>query len=644
LGARGLDMKYKADNYTFSQLNSLEWLETNGLGAWAMGTLSGINTRKYHSWLVASYNPPTDRFNLVPKITESLSTDSEYHELDANQFGDAIHPKGWVYLDNFEKDLFPSWEFKTPLGTLKRSILMPNGKNLTLVKYKVKAKKATRFHLRLYHIFRDIHALYNQNDYKFEYEVLENELIIKESYSGKQVFIQSTAKVKINLDPEFFNNVSFTTEQARGYDFVENWMTAGFLDVELTNGENELFISLSTERINTKECTKLFDNEVDRRKKLLKKTESDFEKDLILAADQFIVNRKETKSIIAGYPWFTDWGRDTMISLNGLTLATKRFDDAYKILLSFKEVVHKGLIPNRFVEVGSTPEYNTIDATLWFVLAIYQYAKASKKSVAEFYPTLKNILTHHIEGTFYEIKMDTDALLNGGEEGWQLTWMDAKLDGVVVTPRRGKAVEINALWYNVLKIAEHFSTDYDFGFDCKGLASLCKKNFNKKFIKENGALYDVVNDDFSDGSIRPNQAFAGALPFKVISKETAESVINELEKHLLTPHGLRTLNPDNQEFKGCCNGDLHSRDYAYHQGTVWMWLWGAYADTLLYVDEEKGIKKIKKQLKEIEKHFYINGIASLSEVFDGDAPHEAGGCPAQAWSVAEVLRILKRVY
>lgn len=635
-------MKIKYDITDLAQMKSLEWLETNGLGAWAMGSLSGINTRKYHSWLTVSYNPPTDRFVLIPKLTESLSNDTEYCELDANQFGDTIHPEGWKYLDSFDKDFCPSWVYKTTLGTLKRSLIMPYAKNLSIIKYEIKAKRGTKFHIRPYHIFRNIHGLYNQNGYDFEYEISENQLCILEKNTGKKVFIKSSVKTEIHLKPEFYENITYSMEEDRGYDFVETWCTSGYLDIQIKDSE-PIYLCLSSEPLGIELPAELFAREIERRKSLIKKTKTPFEKDLFLAADQFIVNRKDTKSIIAGYPWFTDWGRDTMISLPGLCLSTGRYDDAYQILKSFKEVVKHGLIPNRFVELGSEPEYNTIDATLWFVVAIYQYHKSSGKTIEEFLPTIKSILENHIKGTFYNIKMDSDALLNGGETGWQLTWMDAKLDGVVVTPRRGKAVEINALWYNLLKVCAYFSDVYDFGVDTNALAIKCKKNFQKEFIKSNGALYDVIGKGFKDDSIRPNQAFAGALPFKVISKETAQAIVNEIEKELLTSHGLRTLSRERADYKGCCNGNLHERDYAYHQGTVWMWLWGAYADTKLYVNKESAKKELKKQLKVIETHFYNTGIGSLSEVFDGDSPHNPGGCPAQAWSVAEVLRIYKLV-
>ena len=634
-------MKLKIENQTISELKSLEWLETNGLGAWAMGTLSGINTRKYHSWLTASYNPPTDRVVLIPKLTESLSNAEEYHELDTNEFGDHIHPHGWTYLKEFEKEYYPKWTFKTPLGDLKRSLIMPNGINCTIINYNIKAKKNTNFHIRLYHIFRDIHSLYNQNGYLFDYETNENQLIITEKTTNHKVYIHCSHPTKINLQPEFYNNISYSLEKSRGYDAVENWMTAGYLDISLD--DDPIYLVLSTEYFDIKKASTYFNQEVKRREKLTEQSNSDFEKELTLAADQFIVARNQSKSIIAGYPWFTDWGRDTMISLEGLCLSTKRFEDAYQILVSFKNVVQHGLIPNRFVETGSVPEYNTIDATLWFFVALYQYHKESKQSIEEFYPTIKTILNNHIEGTLYNIKMDPkDALLSGGESGWQLTWMDAKLGDVVVTPRRGKAVEINALWYNALMIGDYFSKDYDFKIELKKLASKCKNSFNLEFIKPNGALYDVIGDDFKDESIRPNQAFAGSLPFKVVNIETAQEITKEIEKYLLTPHGLRTLNKEAEGYRGFCNGDLHSRDYAYHQGTVWMWLWGAYAETKLYANAKNAKEDISKQLKLIEKHFYKNGICSLSEVFDGDDDHEAGGCPAQAWSVAEVLRILRK--
>lgn len=634
--------KVKFEKGNLEQLKSLEWLETNGLGGWAMGTLSGINTRKYHSWLTTSFNPPTDRQVIVPKLTESISLGDEYYELDANEFNhDSIHPQGFNFLDKFNKDLFPEWEFKTPLGKIKRSLIMPNGKNKTVIKYEYSGKKEVHFHLRPYHIFRDIHGLYKPEGYLYSYESLRDGVIVTDKSSKNRCAILLDKDVSVHKTEHIYENVTYSKEKDRGYDSKENWCTLGFIATTLKPGE-VIFITLTTEKsFNGAHASMLFEKEVDRRKHLVKSSKTEFEKQLFLAADQFIVARGESKSIIAGYPWFTDWGRDTMISLPGLALVTGRYDDAREILMSFKDALQDGLIPNRFVETGSFPEYNTIDATLWFVVAIYQYQQKSNRSVSEFFPAIKSIITNHIKGTRYNIKMTADGLLSGGEEGWQLTWMDAKLDGHVVTPRRGKAVEINALWYNVLKIADDLGIDT--GKDLVKLAKRCKASFNREFVKPTGGLYDVITDDFKDETIRPNQVFAGGLPFKVISKQTASAIVKEIEKELLTPHGLRTLPVSHPDYVAICRGDLHSRDYGYHQGTTWMWLWGAYASTKLYADNKNGKQDILKQLKKIEKHFYQAGIGSLSEVFDGDKPHIPGGCPAQAWSVAEVLRILDEI-
>lgn len=632
--------KIKFDKNNLPELKELEWLETNGLGGWAMGSLSTINTRKYHAWLVASFNPPTDREVVIPKLSENLSLGDVYCSLDANQYGEELNPQGWNYLETFERELYPKWTFKTELGTLTRSLLMPNGQNTTLIKYQFEGKDEVSFHIRPFHVFRDIHALNKSGGYLFNYHLIQNGVVIEDKASKNQCRIQVSAPTRVDLYEHIHENITYSKERARGYDHLEKWATLGYLDLKIKTGD-EIYVVLSTQGAEVSNASTLFEAEVNRREGLVQSVQSDFAKQLRIAADQFIVDRGDSKSIIAGYPWFTDWGRDTMISLEGLTLVTGRFDDALGILEAFRQVLVEGLIPNRFVEVGSEPEYNAIDATLWYVVAIYQYKKYSGRSIDVFLPAIQSIIDWHLKGTKYGIKLAEDGLLSGGVEGWQLTWMDAKLDGHVVTPRRGKAVEINALWFNVLEIANELSAGYDFGFNAKAMADQCKKSFNEVFIKPNGALYDVIDlEGKKDDSIRPNQAFAGSLPFKIITQDTAKAVVEELEKHLLTPHGLRSLTGADPGFRGSCRGDLHSRDYAYHQGTVWMWLWGSYASAKLYVDRTEGEIAVKNQLKSIEKHFYQNGIGTLSEVFDGDKPHIAGGCPAQAWSVAEVLRVM----
>jgi len=394
-------------------------------------------------------------------------------------------------------------------------------------------------------------------------------------------------------------------------------------------------------------------NEKLRREKLIKNCgEDEILKQLHLAADQFLVKRKAMgKTIIAGYHWFSDWGRDTMIALPGLTLSTNHYNDAQSILETFANSMDRGMIPNRFPDRGEAPEYNTVDATLWFFIAVKKYFDATNDFyfVREaIYPHFKKIIEWHEKGTRHNIRVDYDGLLYAGEPGVQLTWMDAKIGDWVVTPRQGKAVEINALWYNAIMIAAYLADIFN-DKECitlyKQKANTIYKSFQETFWNnEMGYLYDYVDGDYNDSSFRPNQLYAVSLPHKLMDKEKAKAIVDKVYEKLYTPFGLRSLSPDDKNYKSIYTGDQYSRDSAYHQGTVWSFLLGAFADAIEYAYPEEKKERIKKIIEDFIPHLSTAGLGTISEIFDGDYPHNPKGCISQAWSVAEFLRIYKKYY
>lgn len=631
------------------QSADLEWLETNGLGGWAMGTVSGVQTRRYHSLLCAALTPPVGRFVLLSKLADSISTHEGVFELDSNNFNGAISPTGYKFIEKYEQELHPTFTFKCGETTLKKSILMVYGENSTIVRYELdaNAKDEITFKLKPFVAFRDYHWHSKANsDIKWSYNFNDGILKLAPYANMPDLFI-SIPESSFHYSPDWYYNFLHKIELDRGQDFMEDLFVYGEFTVKLKPGQ-PLDILISIEDTKGRNASKLFEEQLKRKKKLLAHLDKndEFGKTLTLAADTFIVERaKNLKTIIAGYPWFSDWGRDTMIALPGLCLTTKRFDDAKKILLAFAKATDKGMIPNRFPDEGEHPEYNTVDATLWYFHAINEYKLATNDNdfvLKELYPVLKDIIDWHIKGTRYGIKVDTDGLLLAGEAGTQLTWMDAKVDDWVVTPRQGKAVEINALWYNALCIMSAFSTDLA---DKKAtdlyakMATKAKKSFNEIFINERGSLFDVIDNTLKDNAIRPNMAIAVSLPHSMLDKKTAKNVLDEVGNHLLTNRGLRSISAEDTQYVPFYVGAQLQRDGSYHQGTVWSWPVGAYLQGLLNIDGEKAKPKIKKILQSFESHLLEAGIGNVSEIFDGNAPHLPKGCMAQAWGVAEWLRI-----
>ncbi len=453
---------------------------------------------------------------------------------------------------------------------------------------------------------------------------------------------------EVRTTGDWYYNFEYDVERERGLDFREDLFNP-LVAIFALNGRNSAAVIASTEQRNAEEAAALRESEVRRRAELLDRPPCDepIVRTLMRAAGQFIVERGDLKTIIAGYHWFADWGRDTMIALPGLTLVTGWTGIARSILLAFARSASEGMLPNRFPDAGEPPEYNTVDATLWFFYAVDRYLKYTENLgfvETDLFEALKDILEWHLRGTRYGIRADSDGLLLSGAPGVQLTWMDAKVGDWVVTPRHGKAVEIQALWYNALRIMQSLAHAFDDAVTenrCSELASLARANFTRLFWNEAaGCLYDVVNGGQKDSAIRPNQVFAVSLPHTMLSPEKARRVVDVVQRELLTPYGLRSLARTDPQYRPRYEGNQWARDSAYHQGTIWPWLMGPFITAYLEVHGRtaEARRQASAWLAEFDRHFREAGLGQVSEIFDADPPHEPRGCIAQAWSVAELLR------
>jgi len=628
-----------------------EWLETNGLGGWAGSSIIGCNTRRYHGLLVAATVPPTERMNLVNKLDETIILSNQRFDLSTNDYGDVISPQGYQYLSSFKKDLFPEWIYEVNGIKLTKTIAMVHGENTTLIIYKVQ-KANEPFILELLPLIsaRGYHSLQHAYNNIFWDVHFENGIFKNQPFYGAPNIYLSVPGATYKHDPRWFYRFNYAVEKYRGLDFEEDLFNHGMFTLELKEGDS-LGIIISTKNPQNRNVHILLEQENLRRKDLIKGYEkNETLQQLILAADQFIVKRDEDlKTVIAGYHWFTDWSRDTMISLPGLCLSTARYEDAKKIIAAFAKNVSMGMLPNRFTDNNEPPEYNNVDGTLWYFVAIYKYLEHTNDTefiLKEILPVLKNIIDWHFKGTRYNIHVDEDGLLYAGEKGVQLTWMDAKIGDWVVTPRMGKPVEIQALWYNTLnifsKLLEMNGQEEDARIVCID-ANKAKKSFLQKFWFEEGHyLYDVIDEkENPDATLRPNQLFAINLPFALIEGEQAEAVLKIMEEQLYTPVGLKSLPKSDVHYVPVYGGDTYHRDSSYHEGTVWSWLLGPYIDALMKSESENKKAKAKKVIEDFKYHLNKGCIGSVSEIFDADEPHHPRGCVAQAWGVAEILRVIK---
>ena len=630
-----------------------EWLETNGLGGFASSTIVGMNTRRYHGLLVAATKPPVGRMVLLSKLEETLIVDGRRIELAANRYPGVVHPQGYLHLKEFRRDPFPVFVYEVDGLQLEKSIFMIHGENSTVVQYELRPPSGVlpsecRLEVRPLIAFRDFHSTTHENDALDRSLQIGEGIVTVAPYHGLPSLHFAHTEGEAQAGGDWYRDFEYPIEQERGLDYREDLFNPFLLVFDLhRNPRAALVASLEGRGTHSVEIAR--ETEIQRRREVVAAApvKDRLIEELVEAADQFVVQRGQGATVVAGYHWFSDWGRDTMITLPGLTLVTGRADVAKDILLEFASHVDRGMLPNRFPDAGETPEYNTVDATLWYfeaVRALLVYTGDYDFVRARLYPALADIIAWHERGTRYGIHMDSDGLLMAGESGVQLTWMDARIGGWVVTPREGKPVEIQALWYNALRIMQDLADQFGDAprqAHYTELADRARAAFPDLFWNESsGCLYDVVNGDHRDGSIRPNQIFAVSLHHKMLPPEKARSVVETVERHLLTPYGLRSLAPGDPQYRGRFEGDPYSRDSAYHQGTVWPWLLGPFITAYLGVHghSQAAQKRAAAWLSSLQSYLENEGVGQIPEVFDGDEPHRAAGCYAQAWSVAEVVR------
>jgi len=599
-----------------------------------------MNTRRYHGLLVAATQPPVGRMVLLSKMEETAIVNHRSFELSCNRYPGVIHPDGHPRLKQFRRDPFPVFVYDLDGAELEKTVFMVHGENTTVIEYVWKGQGECVLEVRPLLAFRDYHSTTHENCAINPGLELEPGRVTVSPYQGCPNLSLAHNAAEVAAAGHWYRNFEYAIEQERGLDFREDLFNPLVLRFTMAGESSRATLIASTEKRNAGDAEQFRIAEVERRESIGAGRDP-FERTLFQAADQFIVRRGEGSTVIAGYHWFSDWGRDTMIALPGLTLATGRYDEARGMLLAFAGSVDRGMLPNRFPDAGETPEYNTVDATLWFFEAVRAFAAHTGDHTfvrARLYPVLADIIAWHERGTRYGIRLDTDGLLLAGEPGVQLTWMDAKAGDWVVTPRYGKPVEIQALWYNALRVMEELSGEAKY----REMADRARDSFRRLFWNDAAdCLYDAADGDHRDASIRPNQIFAVSLYHSLLDGENAKAVATTVERDLLTPYGLRSLAPSDPQYRGRYEGNPFSRDSAYHQGTVWPWLMGPFVTAYLKVNgrSAKSRKQVDKWLKELRRFTLDEGGGQVPEVFDGDAPHRPGGCMAQAWSVAELLRI-----
>jgi predicted glycogen debranching enzyme len=634
----------------YARSSRLEWLETNGAGGFAMGTVAGVNTRRYHGLLVAALRPPVDRHVLLSRLEEVVSGESVPDvPLATNQYPGTLAPQGYAHLIEFRIDPFPTWVFDVGGAHVEKQLFLVPGEQTVVVIYR--STRPRRIAISPFIAFRDYHSLSQANpslDGSLRAERTAGALVLRtRPYLGlPELALHASARAQLRHDGGWYYNNEYLAELDRGLDFREDLWKLGTLQLEVDQ-DKPVFVAatLGPRRFDAAVVAELA---AAAREQKQSRSEDPFLARLELAADQFVARRADGKpTVIAGYPWFTDWGRDTMISLPGLLVARGRLEEAREVVRGFLAHVDRGLIPNAFPDrQGDKPEYNTVDATLWMFQAAHQYVQASgdvRFLRHEFYPAAKEIVRWHREGTHHGIRVDpADGLLSAGVPGVQLTWMDARVGDRVITPRHGKPVEINALWYNALRLMALWGGalgDGSAGREFIAAADRTRTSFEQAFWNpQRGHLDDVVGDP----SLRPNQLFALSLPFPLLAPEQRKSVVRAVERKLLTPFGLRTLAPDEPGYIARYGGSPAERDGAYHQGTVWPWLLGPYIRAYLcaFGRSEETSRHCRGLLRSLELHLGDACLGNVSEVFSAEPPYSAGGAPAQAWSVAELIQAL----
>lgn len=632
--------------------SSAEWIEADGLGGFASGTVSGIRSRRYHALLLTATTPPAGRMVLVNGFDAWVETLGGTFSLSSQRYApDVIHPDGASRIESFEHEPWPRWRF--PLSdelTVEQELFVRPGESAIFITWRIATTPppATKLFVRLFFSGRDFHSTHHENAaFRFEPEQ-DAERRAWRPYEGLPAVV-TFSNGRYNHQPTWYRNFLYAEEQARGLDAIEDCAAPGIFEFDLSAKPAVLMLGSEGNFLNHVESIEtryLHARTMERHRR------SNFASPLERAADAYLVRRGEGKTIIAGYPWFGDWGRDTFISIRGLCIATGRIDGARDILLQWAGAVSEGMLPNRFPDRGETPEFNSVDASLWYIIAVGDYLHAVERNpklaldchTEKLRSAVEAILTGYHDGTRFRIHAETDGLLAAGEPGYQLTWMDARVDGREITPRIGKPVEIEALWLNALAIGAQFSPRWQPVLE-KGRASFEARFWNEAV----DYLYDIVDCNHqagvTDGTFRPNQIFAvGGLPLMLLSPARARQIVDAVEARLLTPLGLRSLAPNEPGYVGHYGGSVAQRDGSYHQGTVWPWLIGAFVDAWLRVRGNSAEAKAEARerfLPPLYQHLQHAGLGHISEIADADPPHAPNGCPFQAWSLGELLRLEK---
>jgi predicted glycogen debranching enzyme len=635
---------------------SREWLVTNGIGGYASGTMAGGMSRRYHGLLMAALQPPVGRTQLVAWMDEIVRDGGSEFALATHRWASgAVEPKGFQHIEEFRLEgATPVWTYVLGDGRLEKRVWMQQGENTTYLQYKLLQGNAPlSMELKALVNYRDFHGATHAGDWRMRVEPVEHGVRVV-AFNGATPFYLLSEEAVCEGRHEWYRDSFLPEERKRGLDDREDYLFAALFRVKVEVGES-FAIVLSTEATPALDGGAARVQRTDHESRLLSAWSApkpdagspDWLPQLVLAADQFIVKRAlpeepDGRSVIAGYHWFGDWGRDTMIALPGLTVATGRTDVAKQILLAFARYVDRGMLPNNFPDAGGIPEYNTVDAALWYFEAVRQYfaATGDLPTLQKLFPVLEGMVDAHVKGTRYQIHVDpADGLLYSGEAGVQLTWMDAKIGDWVVTPRTGKAVEINVLWINATETMAGFARTLKKSSETyEALSRKAKEAFPKFWNAQRGCCYDVIDAPGlgNDASLRPNQIFAVALPVSPLTPVQQKAVVDICSEPLFTPYGLRSLAPGEPGYQGRYGGGPRERDAAYHQGTAWGWLLGpfALAHFRVYRDRAAAMGFFGSIGAAIRSY----GVGSLAEVYDGDAPFTPRGCIAQAWSVGEVLR------
>jgi predicted glycogen debranching enzyme len=641
----------------------LEWLDTNGIGGYASSTILNCHTRKYHGLLVSNLLQPEGRFVLLSKIEDSLIAGDKEFFLTSHKYPGTFHPAGAQYLYEFRQDLYPHFIYRIGDIELHKSILFIRGTHTVLIRYYLQcADFPVTLHLKPLLAYRGFHELAHENPFfrpELDFKSVRNGFRIAPYQGMPSLYLQSSPSLPAHPLPLWYRNFEYEVEAARGFAHQEDLFHPARLEKQMDTGET-VILAAGLDPLKTP-LPKCWEREEAARResaptrrrptqRLRKPLALATARELLIESSRhFLVTLPPKRpALIAGYHWFGDWGRDTLIALPGLTFSIGQPERGFEILKNFTRFERNGLLPNYFGPEGRHNAYNSVDASLWFFWAVQQmlghcgYRDEVKQHL---WPTMKSILQHFMNGTDFDIHMNADGLLHAGNALTQLTWMDACVLGQPVTPRHGYAVEINALWYNALRLADQLTQDFgEPTAPYAPLADQIRQVFLSTFwLEKEQCLGDVRNEHGLDASIRPNQIFAVSLPYSPLPPDIALAVVERVQRDLLTPFGLRTLSPSSPNYRGRYDGDGEARDSAYHQGTAWPWLLGPYGEAYLKVNRYSRDARtcLHRHLQPLlSDHLFEQGLGHIAEIFDGDPPHRPAGCIAQAWSSAEIIRLL----